>query len=835
MKRRGWLAAAFVVAGGLGVGAGQAPRQAELQTPTFKVEVEYVEVEASVTDRDGRFVTGLTADDFEVFEDGRSQAIVNFTTVDIPIERYERPLYVQQPIEPDVKSNEEPFNGRVYVMVIDDLHTDFSRTERVRAAARLFIEERLARNDLMAVIHTSGGDASHQEFTNNKRLLLAAADRTSGRKVQSATLSRNDDFFNSSGLRAQDLDEPERAYNAQRTMRLLESVAEWMGSIRGRRKAILFISEGVDYDPASVTGGVGRPSALASGIYDDVRDAVRSAMRSNVSIYGIAPRGLSVAGSDAISVASFAGDSGGSLAGDADLGAPDVSTIGLRSLEAEQLHAQDSLRVLSDETGGFAVVNRNDFSGAFDRLVADNSTYYVLAYYPPAPKRDGKFHRIEVRVKRPGLRVRARQGYLLEKEKPAPKADPNVRSSPEVREALASPIPVSNGVALRVFAAPFKDAAPNGSVVVAAELPGRDLHTEPGATLELSYAAINIKGEIVDGRTDRLQMNALRPETKALVAETGFRLLNRLSLPAGRYQLRLAARDVTRNAVGSVLYDLDVPDFTAEPLSMSGLVLTSAVSARWANYRPDAQLAEVLPGPPTAIRRFVGNDLLALFVEVYDNQAGSPHTVDIETTVTDDEGRVYFTTEEVRDSAELGGRSGGYGYAARVPLVDLSPGSYVLEVEARSRLGAGSSVKRQTEFEVLATRLPVNADAPAAQGEAMRTIEKGVQSSVDRARQAVVRTQAEWTQLWRAHAYDRPAPTVDFTQQTVFAVFMGSRPTAGFSVEIVGVRDEGGTLVVSYRETRPDRGAVTAQIVTSPFHIVAVPRQAGDVRFEQID
>ena len=89
--------------------------------------------------------------------------------------------------------------------------------------------------------------------------------------------------------------------------------------------------------------------------------------------------------------------------------------IGIGSMYNELRLAQDSLRVLSDETGGFAVVNRNDFSTAYQRIVQDNSTYYVLAYYPPDP-RPGRLHKIDVRVTRPGLTVRARKAYMTPKK-----------------------------------------------------------------------------------------------------------------------------------------------------------------------------------------------------------------------------------------------------------------------------------------------------------------------------------------------------------------------------------------------------------------------------------
>ena len=118
-------------------------------------------------------------------------------------------------------------------------------------------------------------------------------------------------------------------------------------------------------------------------------------------------------------------------------------------------------------------------------------------------------------------------------------------------------------------------------------------------------------------------------------------------------------------------------------------------------------------------------------------------------------------------------------------------------------------------------------------GPPLRALDKGDQSNMDDARQAVVRTAAEWNALWRQHAPDRPQPKVDFAREMVVGVFMGSRPTACFAVEISGTRDEGGLLVVQYRETRPARGLVSAQVITSAYHIVALPMRSGDVKFER--
>jgi len=115
----------------------------------------------------------------------------------------------------------------------------------------------------------------------------------------------------------------------------------------------------------------------------------------------------------------------------------------------------------------------------------------------------------------------------------------------------------------------------------------------------------------------------------------------------------------------------------------------------------------------------------------------------------------------------------------------------------------------------------------------IRSLDKGITSQIDVARQAAVRSDAEWNMLWSQHAGDRARPAVDFNREMVLAVFVGTRPTAGFSVEIVGAREESGALVVSYRESRPPAGIVTAQVLTSPYHLVAVPKH-GDVKWERV-
>lgn len=124
--------------------------------------------------------------------------------------------------------------------------------------------------------------------------------------------------------------------------------------------------------------------------------------------------------------------------------------------------------------------------------------------------------------------------------------------------------------------------------------------------------------------------------------------------------------------------------------------------------------------------------------------------------------------------------------------------------------------------------------APPVHKAMLRTIDKGTESNVDDAKTVVVRDAAAWRKLWQGHAPDRALPAVDFSKEMVVAVFLGSRPTAGYDVAIDGVREDGGALVVAYRETAPARDVMTAQVLTSPYHVAAVPARSGDVKFEKI-
>lgn len=702
VRRAGLVVLMLGVCLGALLGAQQAAApKPDSQVPpiTFKVEINYVEVDARVVDAGGRFVGDLRQEEFEVLEDGKPQKVATFARVNIPVERAEAPLFVRQPIEPDVQTNVKPFEGRVYLLVLDDLHTAFTMTSRTRLAAKRFVERVLGDNDLAAVICTSGNVASSQEFTANRRLLIAAIDNFQGRALNSPTLNRIEDyqrlkFMQEKDERPSDTEAQERAFNARNALRAIEQVSEFMAGVRGRRKALVLFSQGIDFD---VTDVFSKGSA-AGEIRDATRAAIAAATRSNVSVYAIDPRGLASPG--------FEAQVGSVMTLDAD---PSFR-LGPEGLQDELLFSQDSLRVLGEETGGFAVVNANDYATAFERIRSENSDYYVLGYYPTNDRRDGRFRKIEVKVKRPGVTVQARRGYVAPQGRRADAkpnaADSSMAQSPVLRETLNSPLAVT-GVRLTATAAPFRGAGKAASVVLVLQADGRDITFQEkdgrfNGSVELSVLAVDRDGKVKNGTRQTIGL-PLKPGSLGLVQSTGIRLITRLDLPAGRYQLRIGALDTGSQRAGSIHYDLEVPDFSEGPLAMSGLVLTSSLAGvtPTAGGFVDEELKQALPGPPTVGRQFQVGEELALLAEVYDNDLATPHKVDITTTVRSDDGREILRQQDERDSKEVQGLRGGYGYTTRVPLKGLAPGLYVLKVEAQARVGKRATVAREVQFRVV--------------------------------------------------------------------------------------------------------------------------------------
>jgi VWFA-related protein len=666
----------------------QDPQQPRL---TFKVEVNYIEIDATVTDAQGNPVTNLTREDFQLTEDAKPQTLTVFSHVGLPVQRPDPLLSRTTTVEPDVRTNRREFDGRVFVLMLDDLHTSATRTVRLRTAAAAFIQRYMGANDVAAVVYSSGSNDRAQEFTGSRPLLLSAVNRFMGQKLLSPAAAKADQamLLERTGQTATggDPDAMERAYKDRQLFARLRTISEYLAGVQGRRKSIVLFSEGIDTDYSHGRTDVNTrvdPSQRSAGadILAELQSTVGAAGRANVSIYPIDPRGL-------VALESF----------DAALSTQRLDTM--TEIFEETRRSQDSLRTLAAETGGIAAVDRNDFNETFGRIVRDNSNYYVLGYYSPNGKRDGKFRKVVVKVLRPGLTVRARTGYLVPKGDPPKKNTSTPQASEALREAVSSPLPVS-GLPLTAAAVPFRSGV-RASVLVVAEIDGSkfaftDRNGRPWTSLELVTLPIDGAGRPMEGTRDELSMTP-RQETRDAIIAKGVRMTRRLDLPPGRYQLRVGVREAGSGSAGSVPIDLEVPDFGAAPLSMSGIVVSSESSAGIPTTRVDELLKDVLPDMPTVTREFPRGDALTVYAEVYD-QLTTPHKVEITTTATADDGRVMYSRSDQQSSELLRNPGDGFGHLATIPLKDVIPGRYVLKIEARSTAAGAASAVREVEFTV---------------------------------------------------------------------------------------------------------------------------------------
>ncbi len=690
------------------VQARQATTTGQTPAATFRGGVNLVEVHAVVTDERGTFIDNLSKDDFEVYEAGKLQQPTVFQLVNVPVAPVRAAAAAATRVEPDVRATTAQFEGRVYIIVLDDLHTMALRSPLVKNAARRFVEQSLGPDDLAAIVYTSGRTDSAQELTSSRRLLLASVDKFMGQKLPSATTEKlavhlndrdrstdtsSDGSSSSSSNQSptthvDDPRDPERGMNARRTLETMRDVAQWMANVPGRRKSVVLFSEGIDYDIYDVFN-----NRSASSLMYDAREAIAAAQRANVSIYAVDPRGLTQLGDEAITVGSVSQD-------------PNVDFGTSRGFNRELLLAQESLMSLAEETGGLAIVRTNDIAGGLDRIVRDTSRYYVIGYVTDPKQEPGKFRKIEVKVKRPGLRVRARRGYLPPDPKAAAKkreAETKAGTSPALVAALNNPLPVG-GVPMRVWAAPFQGTGKNPSVVIAVEVDGPALkyRQQDGRfveDVEVSIIAADHNGKIRG--SDRQTLNLkLKPETHQVLSTSGgVRMLSRIELPPARYQLRVGLHEAIGGAVSTVPYDLEVPDYSKTPFALSGLALTSSAAASMVTPKPDPVLKDVFPAPPIATRSFARDETLGVFAELYDRSAPAQHDVELTTTIRPAEGgAAVFTSTDAR-TVTTAART--HGYRVQAPLKDVAPGRYIVRVEAASRSGTPTA-SREVPIEVRA-------------------------------------------------------------------------------------------------------------------------------------
>lgn len=337
-------------------------------------------------------------------------------------------------------------------------------------------------------------------------------------------------------------------------------------------------------------------------------------------------------------------------------------------------------------TGGVSIVNRNDIPRALDRIVQDNASYYLLGFERAHTGRAGRFVSVDVRVRQPGLEVRARDGYLTPfPEQRALLQQP--RPDASVADGVASVVPVGT-VSMQAFVTAYRGERSRAVIPLVIEI--------DASTLDLTDAEGGYEGEIevrhlaTDVRS-RVQGDTRHTATVFVPAGPGgelphgtmVRMLSAMELDPGTYQVRVAAG--TAGRAGSVLADLDVPNFTRGGLALSGVTIGSMTAVDTVTVHAADPFAGALPAPPTAARQFDRTDELVLFFEVYDNRSPVPaDALQARTELRRADGTVVATTSPARPSAAAAQPFSGHAFTLHVPLAQAPPGRYVLHVEAQS-------------------------------------------------------------------------------------------------------------------------------------------------------
>jgi VWFA-related protein len=584
-------------------------------TPTFRSGVQYVEVDVTVVDHKGRPVRGLDRDDFEVYEDGVLQRVDSFRFVDIPL-----PPRVasgsgssRSPVPRDVASN--PVDSRVYVMLLDG--GGGAPLLRTRLVARRFVTEALGSDDLMSIIVVNGTTTQSHGFTNDKARLLSVIERFGGARWEGV-----DDAL---------ISVSERSSATGDAYQLIRVLAERLGDIPGRRKSILWVGGAPQFHHLDFRQA---EEAFAQ------RDAIRAASRNNVAIYPIDPHGLTTA------------------------------------MGRAELERQAGFRVMAEDTGGEAIVNTNNFSGNYRRIVEMNSAFYVMGYTPQAAADDGRFHRITVKVKRPGMLVRTKRGYTAPAERRRASSLMPSPWSEATLAALRSPLPVS-GLALTMFMTPFRDENGRGSVVIGAQLQAADLRLDGEQEIEVAKVAIDTEGRTLEDSATRFTLTLRERETADV---GGLRYFDRLDLPPGRHEVRLVVHQ-PGGVTGSLVGHVEVPDFQKKAVTMSGLVVSLLNDPPGRTLRGDALVQKALAANPTIARQFAAGDTMTVWAEIYDNRNEALRTIPVTSRILSQGGDVVMTRSRVL-SAGGDVLMPSFDYRERFELGSLAPGHYVLEVEA---------------------------------------------------------------------------------------------------------------------------------------------------------
>jgi len=653
-----WLAASTIAIAAATVSAQQTPPAQPL--PQFRSSIDTVHLDVSVLDRNRRPVKGLSPADFTILEDGKPQEVVVFQAVDIPDPEPPRTAWMRD-VAPDVASNDGIQDRRLFLIVMDDMtiQADPAALQKARDIARLVID-RLGPSDLAAVVFTRDNRYA-QDYTADIARLRASVDKFSAgfrdlglfdAETRRPLPGQDDHFFMSS-------------------VGVLESAVNTLGGLPDRRKVIVYIGQGVPVDldklaPQATSlnaGGGASPqmqAILASRMRTQMEQIFRIANRANVNVYTMDACGLRVPMTREFP--------------------PQPCVEGLEV---------NYLRTIANGTNGRAVDDTNDFGPGVAAVFAENASYYLLGYRPVSGN-DGRFHRLDVRVNRPGVEVRTRSGFQSEKPAELKKRTAALAASP-LGAALSGILPKSD-LPLQMSAVAIPQAGRKESavaVIVGVRQPIREAAGRVVERVDLQITAFDVNGKSYGSRSFQADV-AIRAGSTGLAE---YQILSRIDLAPGRYQLRAAGHVGSLSVSGSLYADVDVPDITKAPLTMSAMMF--AVSPGLVTAPPDA-LKGVVTISPTTRRTFGDGERAGAFARLYQGKKTPPVAVPVRVRIVNGGGRTVFDrTQDLAADRFAAQRSTDILFD--LPVTQLDDGEYLLTFEAGS---AGSVARQQTRFRV---------------------------------------------------------------------------------------------------------------------------------------
>ncbi len=644
-----------------------APSQApapDQQQPVFRTGINFVRVDAIVTDRKGNPVIDLKQTDFEVFEDGKPQTVETFRFVKVD---GAAPVETQRAIRSraDEEAAAANDNARIFVFFLDDYHVRLGNSMGARKPLVEFVQNNLGPSDLVAVMYPlTPLDAV--SLTRDHQSVTRVLERFEGRKFNYEPRNAVEQRY------ALYPAETVERIRRQVALSALEGLAVKLGALREGRKAVIVVSEGYTAllppqlrDPIASMPGLGNPARRNPAIGDnsmledraefsgqldiqqEMQEVFNAANRSNTALYTVDPRGLAT--------------------GEFDID----QNVSLTRSNASLRQTQDTLRVLAEETDGRAIVNRNDLAKAMKQIVSDSSAYYLLGYNSTQAPQDGKFHEIKVRVKRSGIDVRSRKGYwaLTVAETASVTTPAKPGPPPAVSRALSSIAEPSRGRFVRTWIGTAR--AEDGKIRVTfvwepiPAQPGvrRDHATSIGVIAASPDGETYFRGNVPDAPAGGRAAEATATNGGSQGSSVSF------DVPPGRLQLRLAI-----NGPGGMLDTDDreviVPDMTAAELSFGTPRLYVARTLR------DFQVITKDPAAtPTASREFRRTDRLVVRTTTY---APGNAVIAVAAKLLNKQG------QRMADVPVTAPAANGQPYIIDLPLAALAPGEYLLELSASS-------------------------------------------------------------------------------------------------------------------------------------------------------